>query len=69
MDNDFDLLVRRCEKDFQKVTFFLTDSMNSTDLRARTSPIRVLEWVLTACRSAVGAAIAPTPEPVGAGPV
>jgi hypothetical protein len=63
VDNEFDLFVQRCEKDFQKVTYFVVDSMSSTDLRARNSPVRVLEWVLTTCRSPVGAAIAPAPEP------
>ncbi|MCZ2817254.1 TRAFAC clade GTPase domain-containing protein [Modestobacter sp. VKM Ac-2984] len=65
--NEFDLIVQRCEKDFQKVTYFLVDSMNSTDLTARTSPVRVLEWVLRTCRSPLGSAIAPAPEPVATG--
>ncbi|MGR6967054.1 TRAFAC clade GTPase domain-containing protein [Geodermatophilus sp. URMC 61] len=66
VDNDFDLLVQRCEKDFRTVAYFVVDSM-STDPQAGTSPLRVLEWVLTVCRSPVGAALARTPEPVGAG--
>ena len=65
--NDFDLLVQRCEKDFGTVTYFVVDSMSSVDPHARTSPLRVLEWVLAVCRSPVGAVLARTPEPVADG--
>jgi hypothetical protein len=67
VDNEFDLLVQRCEKDFQAVTYFVVDSMRSAAPTAPTSPLRVLEWVLTTCGSPVGSAIGRTPELATAG--
>lgn len=55
--HEFDRLVRRCEKDFAKVTFFLVDSLTSQNPQARTSPWWTLQWVLAVCKSPLATAL------------
>lgn len=48
-----DLLVRRFEKDFRSVTYFLVDSMTDRDQDDPMNPWWVFDWVMRTCGTAV----------------
>lgn len=69
MDNGSDLLVRRFEKDFRAVRFFVVDSLGEQGTTAPMNPWWVIDWLLTEAKSplrlgqAVLAPVAARPRP------
>lgn len=59
IEHHADLLVRRCEKDFERVSYFVVDSMNIGD--DRSGPVRVLEWMLHVCQCPIAAQLTGAP--------
>ena len=51
MDNGSDLMVRRFEKDFRDVRFFVVDSMLTRDAHTPLNPWWVVDWLLTESKS------------------
>lgn len=51
IDTGSDLMVRRFEKDFREVWYFLVDSMQDRDAQDRLNPWWVAEWLLRESRS------------------
>jgi len=51
IDSDCDLLVKRFEKDFRDVRYFLVDSMSKHDLQSYQNPWWVIDWVLNEAKS------------------
>jgi hypothetical protein len=43
--HDLDLFVNRMEKDFRTVTYFLVDSMRTSDPHASSHPLKPIEWL------------------------
>lgn len=51
MDNGSDLMVRRFEKDFRDVRFFVVDSMWEQDTNTTMNPWWVIDWLLAEAKS------------------
>ena len=59
LDNGADLMVRRFDKDFREVSFFVSDAKDPRDIRDPLSPWRSFDWLLKESRAAldIGAAV------------
>jgi hypothetical protein len=53
IDNGSDLLVRRFEKDFREVHYFVVDSMYRRELHVPLNPWWVMDWLLTESNSPI----------------
>lgn len=51
MDNGSDLMIRRFEKDFREVRYFVVDSMWKRDPHTPLNPWWVIDWILTEAKS------------------
>lgn len=51
IDNDCDLMIKRFEKDFRDVRYFVIDSMSKQDIHAFLNPWWVIDWVLNEAKS------------------
>ena len=61
-NSDEDGFVRRIEDDFDKVEYFVVDSMGQLDAANPCSPVRVLQWVLDVSNTKMPI-VAPSPQP------
>ncbi|WP_143465870.1 hypothetical protein [Leifsonia sp. NCR5] len=68
IEHGSDLMVRRFEKDFREVRFFVVDSMREHDLEDRLNPWWVLDWLFSEAQAPLklGSVFAPPPTVVGA---
>ncbi|MFZ2238269.1 MAG: hypothetical protein WAV90_01845 [Gordonia amarae] len=62
-NSDEDGFVRRIEDDFDKVEYFVVDSMGQLDAGNPCSPVRVMQWVLDVSNTKMPIVV-PTPQPV-----
>jgi hypothetical protein len=70
LDNGSDLMVRRFEKDFRDVRYFVVDSMLKRDSHTPLNPWWVIDWLLTEAKSPINLGQyvkAPEPEAVKEG--
>lgn len=65
LEADADLLVRRLEKDFRSVRYFVVDSMSQLETLDPRNPWWVVDWLLAESRSTLrlGQLVQPRPEP------